>query len=216
MAAAAAASAGLGSRQGLSRVTLVLGRIPQVVPFALRADMFLAMLDRERARHRMVGPMDDARGFNARIRRAYLYEDSLAAFSQMSNQLKGRLQIAFVNEQGLEEAGIDGGGVLKEFMDSICKRAFDPQYAFFLETARDSLLAPNPASHLAAADHLDHFVFLGRILGKAMFENILVEPQFAGCVRRATIASELARPCLSQLCRFPICRRLPSSLVACT
>merc|ERR1712159_16686 len=65
-------------------------------------------------------------------------------------------------------------------MDSICKRAFDPQYAFFLATAADGLLAPNPASHLAAADHLDHFVFLGRILGKAIFENILVEPQFAG------------------------------------
>lgn len=48
--------------------------------------------------------------------------------------LKGRVQVTFVNQHGVEEAGIDGGGVFKEYMDLLTKRAFDPQYALFLAT----------------------------------------------------------------------------------
>lgn len=39
-----------------------------------------------------------------------------------------------MNQHGVEEAGIDGGGVFKEYMDLLTKRAFDPQYALFLAT----------------------------------------------------------------------------------
>lgn len=48
--------------------------------------------------------------------------------------LKGRIQVTFTNQHGVEEAGIDGGGVFKEYMDLLTKRAFDPQYALFLAT----------------------------------------------------------------------------------
>ena len=48
--------------------------------------------------------------------------------------LKGRIQITFTNKHGVEEAGIDGGGVFMEYMDLLTKRAFDPQYALFLAT----------------------------------------------------------------------------------
>ena len=40
-------------------------------------------------------------------------------------------QITFVSDLGTEEAGIDGGGVFKEFLDALSKRAFDPVYALF-------------------------------------------------------------------------------------
>ena len=153
--------------------------IMQVIPFDLRTDVFLSMLERERVKHRS-GHMGGPPGFQARIRRSHLYEDSISAFRRMRTGLKGRMQIEFINEMGLPEAGIDGGGLIKEFMNSLCKRAFDPQYALFAATQDDRLLYPSAVSHLAASDHLDHFVFLGRVLGKAMFESILVEPQFAG------------------------------------
>ena len=42
--------------------------------------------------------------------------------------------MTFMNQHGVEEAGIDGGGVFKEYMDLLTKRAFDPQYALFLAT----------------------------------------------------------------------------------
>lgn len=40
-------------------------------------------------------------------------------------------------------------------------------------------LFPNPAASMVAEDYLFHFEFLGRVLGKAVFEDILVEPQFS-------------------------------------
>lgn len=40
-------------------------------------------------------------------------------------------------------------------------------------------LFPNPSAELAVEDSLFHFDFLGRVLAKAVFEDILVEPQFS-------------------------------------
>ncbi|CAN0172621.1 unnamed protein product, partial [Ectocarpus fasciculatus] len=94
------------------------------------------------------------------------------------SHLKGRIQVTFMNQHGVEEAGIDGGGVFKEYMDLLTKRAFDPQYALFIAT-QDQYLFPNPAASMVADDYLFHFEFLGRVLAKAVFEDILVEPQFS-------------------------------------
>ncbi|EKU22370.1 hypothetical protein NGA_2037100, partial [Nannochloropsis gaditana CCMP526] len=101
------------------------------------------------------------------------------ALNHLGHGLRGRVQVTFVSDLGTEEAGIDGGGVFKEFMDALTKRAFDPQYALFRVTP-DHLLYPNPLSGLAVGpDHLQHFAFLGKVLAKALYESILVEPQFA-------------------------------------
>lgn len=54
--------------------------------------------------------------------------------TSQGSALKGRVQVTFMNQHGVEEAGIDGGGVFKEYMDLLTKRAFDPQYALFLAT----------------------------------------------------------------------------------
>ncbi len=40
-------------------------------------------------------------------------------------------------------------------------------------------LFPNPAASMVTEDYLFHFEFLGRVLAKAVFEDILVEPQFS-------------------------------------
>lgn len=67
-------------------------------------------------------------------------------------------------------------------------------------------LFPNPAASMVAEDYLFHFEFLGRVLAKAVFEDILVEPQFSpvflnkllGRVRRGAVEEEgrdrFARP----------------------
>lgn len=74
-----------------------------------------------------------------KIRRDEIYPDSYKLFDHMvqhgqrtgRNELKSRIQITFVNAQGLEEAGVDGGGVFKEYMDTLTKAAFDPQVGPF-------------------------------------------------------------------------------------
>lgn len=37
-----------------------------------------------------------------------------------------------INDSGLEEAGIDGGGIFREFLTELIKAAFDPNRGFFL------------------------------------------------------------------------------------
>nr|CAH7736321.1 unnamed protein product [Callosobruchus chinensis] len=107
------------------------------------------------------------------IRRTHLYED---AFKKISNRsdLKYRMRIQFINNVGLEEAGIDGGGIFKEFINEVLKTAFDPNRGFFLMTA-DNMLYPNPNVHLIVENFMEHFHFVGRLVGKAIFENILVD-----------------------------------------
>ena len=59
--------------------------------------------------------------------------------------------------------------------------AFDPvKTGLFVETP-DRTLYPNPASfHRAGPDHLRKLEFLGAILGKAVYEGILVDLPLAG------------------------------------
>lgn len=40
--------------------------------------------------------------------------------------------IKYVNHHGLEEEGMDAGGIFKEFLNNLCKTAFDPNYGFFV------------------------------------------------------------------------------------
>ena len=73
-------------------------------------------------------------------------------------------QIHFINESGLDESGIDMGGLYKEFLTTLIERAFHPDYGLFKFTTKKEIY-PNPASHLVNG-HLDYFAFLGRILGE--------------------------------------------------
>ena len=52
--------------------------------------------------------------------------DAMRELNPLKADLKGRIQVSFVDQFGLDEAEIDGGGLFKEFMTSLCKRAFDP------------------------------------------------------------------------------------------
>lgn len=45
--------------------------------------------------------------------------------------MKGLIRVKFVNEQGLDEAGIDQDGVFKEFLEETIARVFDPSLNLF-------------------------------------------------------------------------------------
>eukprot|EP00455_Lapot_gusevi_P002096 TRINITY_DN1080_c0_g3_i1.p1 TRINITY_DN1080_c0_g3~~TRINITY_DN1080_c0_g3_i1.p1 ORF type:complete len:316 (-),score=75.15 TRINITY_DN1080_c0_g3_i1:36-983(-) len=78
----------------------------------------------------------------------------------------------------MEEAGIDGGGLFKEFITTLCKTAFSPEFGLFVSTDSHTLY-PNPSSAHVMEDHLQYFEFLGLIIGKALYDGVLVEPKFA-------------------------------------
>lgn len=103
----------------------------------------------------------------------------------------------------MPEAGIDGGGVTKEFLTSVISQAFDSKAEqkehFFVENEQH-LLHPNPTAfedtkiRCMEQGHKEdspevreelrelykQYEFLGRIIGKCLYEGILVDVSFAG------------------------------------
>uniref|UniRef100_A0A803VYZ2 Ubiquitin-protein ligase E3C n=1 Tax=Ficedula albicollis TaxID=59894 RepID=A0A803VYZ2_FICAL len=93
--------------------------------------------------------------------------------------LKKRIRVHLLNAHGLDEAGIDGGGIFREFLNELLKSGFNPNQGFF-KTTNEGLLYPNPAAQMLVGDsYARHYYFLGRMLGKALYENMLVELPFA-------------------------------------
>ncbi len=50
-------------------------------------------------------------------------------FSEPNLRLK--MKVSLSNTVGLEEAGVDGGGLFREFLSELLKTAFDPNRGFF-------------------------------------------------------------------------------------
>ena len=111
----------------------------------------------------------------AQVRREQLLEDG---YVQMGNlrpdQLKGTVRVEFVNALGLGEAGIDRTGVFKEFMEDTAAAAFDPNRGLFKQNDAQ-MLYPSPTSQAADPNHLRYFDFVGRMLGKAVYEGIVLD-----------------------------------------
>ncbi|KAJ8435762.1 hypothetical protein Cgig2_003184 [Carnegiea gigantea] len=156
-----------------TRAREILKQAPFLVPFTSRVKSQLAAARKRDGSHAVFTRN------RLKIRRGHILEDAFNQLSTLSeDDLRGPIRVTFVNELGVEEAGIDGGGIFKDFMENITRAAFDIQYGLFKETA-DHLLYPNPGSGLVHERHLQFFHFLGTILAKAMFEGILVDIPFA-------------------------------------
>lgn len=101
------------------------------------------------------------------VRRKRVFEDS---FSQMRNrtaeEFRGRLNVRFA-----EEEGIDAGGVTRDWFDILAKEMFNANYGLFIATVQDnSTFQPNRLSYINP-DHIQYFKFVGRIIGKAIFDG---------------------------------------------
>ncbi|CAB0013631.1 unnamed protein product [Nesidiocoris tenuis] len=74
--------------------------------------------------------------------------------------------------------GSTGGGVSREFLAEFMKTAFDPNRGFFVCNNNNELY-PNPNVSVICSDFEVHYEFIGRMLGKAIYENILVDVPLA-------------------------------------
>ncbi|XP_076462782.1 ubiquitin-protein ligase E3C-like [Babylonia areolata] len=162
------------------RSLLILTELPFVVSFEDRVRILQRLIQGDLKDHQR-DPWHDSvgGGLHLHIRRPYIYEDSFEKLSLTNApDMKVKMRVRLVNAAGLDEAGIDGGGLFREFLSELLKEGFNPNRGFFKLTA-DGLLYPNPQASLLASDFQDHFFFLGRVLGKALLENMLVEMPFA-------------------------------------
>lgn len=163
------------------KTVLILQEIPFVVSFHDRVQILQHLLKKERLMHQSEGYHFGLPGtaILVQIRRNYIYEDAFEKLSYENEpNMKLPLKVSMVNAVGAEEAGIDGGGLSKEFLSELLKAGFDPMRGFFKST-KDQLLYPNPSANVLFSTLPEgyeiHYEFLGRILGKAIFEKIMVE-----------------------------------------
>ncbi|XP_026907062.1 ubiquitin-protein ligase E3C isoform X4 [Acinonyx jubatus] len=161
------------------RQLAILTELPFVVPFEERVKIFQRLIYADKQEVQGDGPFLD--GINVTIRRNYIYEDAYDKLSPENEpDLKKRIRVHLLNAHGLDEAGIDGGGIFREFLNELLKSGFNPNQGFF-KTTNEGLLYPSPAAHMLVGDSFArHYYFLGRMLGKALYENMLVELPFAG------------------------------------
>jgi len=156
-----------------------MGSMPWVVGFEHRVNIFRELVWQERATLPGEDLPDHIKGIRVKVRRTQLLEDGYVQLNGLRpEQLKGTIRIEFVNETGLAEAGIDRTGVFKEFLEDTVARAFDPNLGLFMHTPKQQL-CPSPTSELANTHHLRLFEFVGRMLGKSIYEGITLEVPLA-------------------------------------
>ncbi|KAJ3336451.1 hypothetical protein HDU93_002806 [Gonapodya sp. JEL0774] len=158
-------------RKGDPTTVLILNTTPQTIPFRTRVDIFREMVKADKA------TVSDV-GFNVRIRRRAVLEDGFTYLAKLSGvQFKQTFRIVFVNELGMNEAGVDQHGVFKEFIELLLKKAFSAELGLFKPTA-DNTIYPSSKSGIHE-NHLELLHFTGRMLAKALYEGIVIDYPFA-------------------------------------
>ncbi|TVY78442.1 putative E3 ubiquitin protein ligase [Lachnellula suecica] len=200
----------------------ILQNMPFTIPFETRVQIFrqFVLLDQTRRRDGVVDPdawrmvignqshmRRRASGHeflgrhHAKIRRDQIFDDAYEQFYDLGEGLKEPIQITFVDQFDTAEAGIDGGGVTKEFLTSVTNESLRGEDGpnWFISNDQN-LLYPNPAalderkewmrkvglteSSSEWQDNikeiLRRYQFLGRIVGKCLYEGILIDVGFAG------------------------------------
>ncbi|KAE8895185.1 hypothetical protein PF010_g728 [Phytophthora fragariae] len=90
------------------------------------------------------------------------------------DQLHQSLRIKFANEPG-----VDAGGLVREWFTLMTKEVFDDTTGLFYRSGNGDGLMVNPASAEASVDHLMYYQAIGRFIGRALFEGILIDAHLA-------------------------------------
>lgn len=115
------------------------------------------------------------------VRRARVFEDSFQYLQRKSgDQIKyGKLSVRFYDEEG-----VDAGGVTREWFQILARQMFDPNNALFQPCAADRLTYQPNKNSWVNPEHLSFFKFVGRIIGKAIYDGRLLDAYFARSLYR--------------------------------
>ncbi|RAL44564.1 hypothetical protein DM860_003323 [Cuscuta australis] len=152
-----------------------------VFPFEERVEMFREFINMDKASRRMAGEVlgPGPHAVEVVIRRGHVFEDGFQQLSSIGSRLKSSIHVSFVNESGLPEAGLDYGGLSKEFLTEIANAAFSPECGLFTQSSTsDRLLIPNSAARFLE-NGIQMIEFLGKIVSKALYEGILLDYSFS-------------------------------------
>lgn len=161
----------------------LLKYVPHIIPHKERVVLFHEKIKADRAALGLVfrnwNHDDSPVGAVISVRRVRIVEDGYDQLMKVSPEdFKKKIRVRFINELGMDEVGIDLDGVFKEFLEETLKTLLNPSLNLFCTTS-DNRLYPSPLSGLYEQNHLLLFQFLGRMMAKAIYEEILVEAPFA-------------------------------------
>ncbi|CAK7347286.1 unnamed protein product [Dovyalis caffra] len=140
-------------------------RVPRFVDFDNKRAHFRSKIKHQHDHHH--SPL------RISVRRAYILEDSYNQLRMRStHDLKGRLTVHFQGEEG-----IDAGGLTREWYQLLSRVIFDKGALLFTTVGNESTFQPNPNS-VYQTEHLSYFKFVGRVVGKALFDGQLLDVHF--------------------------------------
>lgn len=103
-----------------------------------------------------------------KIRRDEMLRDSFNNFNRLApKDLRRFLRFEFIGEEG-----VDAGGVAREWFELVTDACFNVDCGLFEYSSVDNICYQfNPASGIANELHEQYFHFLGRVVGKALFDH---------------------------------------------
>lgn len=173
-----------------ARTRAVMSAVPFVVPFQQRASAFSAAVRvaRERMQAHQLGMADASTQLTVH-RAHFLGSACRALLTQLRpgtggvRRLRGRTAVSFIDVHNAPEAGIDGGGLFREFFEEFTSLLFHPDTGLWKVAPGEQALHPTPA--FVAWDTgtqrqcLDLYALAGAMLGKAVWEGMTVAPRLA-------------------------------------
>ncbi|KLJ12683.1 E3 ubiquitin-protein ligase HUWE1 [Blastomyces silverae] len=123
------------------------------------------------------------------VRRDQVFLDSFKSlYFKTANEMKyGKLNIRFHGEEG-----VDAGGVTREWFQVLARGMFNPNYALFIPVASDrTTFHPNRLSGVNQ-EHLMFFKFIGRIIGKALYEGRVLDCHFSRAVYKRILGKSVS------------------------
>jgi ubiquitin-protein ligase E3 C len=148
--------------------------MPHVIPFNRRLRIFAAAIAEDQLKHTRQSwslrlPWEGGRV--KKVRRDFLLQDGMEIIAQASREV---MRIEFVGHDGSVEAGIDGGGLFKEFMQQWTISVMNPEFGLFTQLP-NGRLSPAIDAYRVHADADKWFRTAGRAVGKALYEMVLLE-----------------------------------------
>lgn len=165
----------------------ILHKLPFFIKFKDRVRIFESLLALDSQRQEASNPFmfGIEPKISGDINRESMLIDAYKAFGNLGAKFKQKIAVTFYNELGGQEAGIDGGGITKEFLTSIVSEAFDPSKHHYFKSSPEHQMYPNEDIYfcyvhgLDVSQDLQYLKFLGNIIGKCIYEGVLVDLKFA-------------------------------------
>lgn len=152
--------------------------MPNLLDFENKRSFFRSEMERLRHGHRG--------RITLRINRNNIFQQAYQELNFRSvNELRGKL---FIKYDG--EAGQDAGGLTRDFYIALSRAMFNPDYSLFNLTDNGVSYYANPQSYVNT-EHLNFFKFIGRMVGKAIYDGMLLECYFARSLYKMMLGEDI-------------------------